>query len=460
MRAKVWGEVTWGDLATSGILLLLVMIAGVAVRAWLDVLKRRQAAKEGGAGWRMETVSAVAKPLLGLIWLYGIVAAVLPLVVKIDDRNELRVQFALEKIIDIGVFALVVWLFYRFTHVLNARLLQWATKSKIKIDDVIIPPLVKTLRVALPLLGVILCLPILDLPPDYDYVVGKITSLLLIAVVAWVLFQGVHAGEAFLLAQHDTQAADNLEARKVHTQVRVLGKTIYFIIIIFTLASMLMVFEEVRRFGTNILASAGVVGIVLGFAAQRTIANLFAGFQIAMAQPIRLDDVLVVEGEWGRVEEITLTYVVVKIWDDRRLILPLSYFIEKPFQNWTRSSAQILGSVFLWMDYTVPVDEIRKEAKRLVEHHPKWDKRFWNVQITDTTDRAVQVRVLMTAATSGMAWDMRCDVREGLIAFLQKNHPGALPKVRAELSNFADKSLGGNGGNLPPPESGLKIQGA
>jgi small-conductance mechanosensitive channel len=293
--------------------------------------------------------------------------------------------------------------------------------------------LIQTLRVVLPLIAVILGLPILELPATYDEFLGKITALTFIGVVAWILFQSVRVGENLLLSAHDIKAENNLEARKIHTQVRVLSKTAYFVIILFTIASMLMVFEEVRRFGTNILASAGVVGIILGFAAQRTIANLFAGFQLAMAQPIRIDDVVIVEGEWGRIEEITLTYVVIRIWDQRRLIVPLSHFIEKPFQNWTRTSSEIMGSVFLWADYTVPLDAVREETKRIVENHPKWDRKFWNLQVTDTTDRSVQLRVLATASDSGKAWDMRCDIREQLINFLQKNYPGALPKVRAEM---------------------------
>jgi small-conductance mechanosensitive channel len=198
---------------------------------------------------------------------------------------------------------------------------------------------------------------------------------------------------------------------------------------------MLMMFEQVRRFGTSILASAGVVGIIIGFAAQRTIANLFAGFQLAITQPIRIDDVVIVEGEWGRIEEITLTYIVMRIWDERRLIVPLSHFIEKPFQNWTRVSGEILGSVFVFADYTMPLEEIRKEAKRLVEEHPDWDKRFWNVQVTDVTDRSMQIRVLATAANSGKAWNLRCHVREKLIEFMQKYHQSNLPKVRAEFLN-------------------------
>jgi small-conductance mechanosensitive channel len=195
-----------------------------------------------------------------------------------------------------------------------------------------------------------------------------------------------------------------------------------------------MLFQEVRQFGTSILASAGVVGIVLGFAAQKTISNLFAGFQIAMTQPIRLDDVVIVEGEWGRVEEITLTYVIIHIWDDRRLVVPLGYFIEKPFQNWTRATAQLLGSVFVWVDYTLPLDEIRKALKEIIEPNPLWDKRFWNLQVTDATEKTMQIRVLATSADSSKDWDLRCDIREKLIAYIQKHHPQSLPQFRTQIS--------------------------
>ena len=209
-----------------------------------------------------------------------------------------------------------------------------------------VPLLGRSLRVIVPVVGIILALPLIGLPPEYSGVLAKGSSILLIGTVAWILFQAVHLGEQAVLAKYDITAADNLQARKVYTQVHVLSKTLYVIIAIFTAASILMLFEEVRRFGTSLLASAGVIGIIAGFAAQRTIANLFAGFQVAMTQPIRLDDVVIVEGEWGRIEEITLTYVVIHIWDERRLIVPLSHFIEKPFQNWTRVSAELLGSVF------------------------------------------------------------------------------------------------------------------
>jgi len=330
-----------------------------------------------------------------------------------------------------AIFGALFWLFSRLTRSIEARFKAWSGKSASKLDDLVVPLLVRSLRIIGPVVGVILASPMVRLSPESAGVLTKGSSILIIGAVAYVLFQAVSLGEKAVLARYDITAADNLQARKVYTQVHVLSKTLYVIIGVFTVASVLMLFEEVRRFGTSILASAGVVGIIIGFAAQRTIANLFAGFQLGMTQPIRIDDVVIVEGEWGRIEEITLTYVVVRIWDDRRLIVPLSYFIEKPFQNWTRMSADILGSVFVWADYTLPIGEVRPAVQRIVEGCKDWDRRFWNLQVTDATDRAMQLRVLATAADASKAWDLRCEIREKLIAFIQQNHPQGLPKVRA-----------------------------
>ena len=432
----VFGNVTWADLGAVLCLVLLVLLINGVLAGWLRRRARKHEAAEGAQAWRKRVFEVIGKPLYLLLWVYGVYFALVPLLLKMQPVEDESTPFLLnvaQKLFDCGVFAALFWLFFRLTRVLEMRLAWWAGKSGSRIDDLIMPLLGKTLRVLVPIIVIILALPLIGLPPAYDFVIGKISSLLVIGVIAWILFQGVGLIERIVLAKYDIKAADNLEARKIYTQVKVLNKTLYVVITIFTVASMLMLFEEVRRFGTSILASAGVVGIIIGFAAQRTIANLFAGFQLAMTQPIRIDDVVIVEGEWGRVEEITLTYVVIKIWDQRRLVVPLSYFIEKPFQNWTRVSSDILGSVFVYADYTLPVEEIRQEVKRLVENHPKWDGKFWNVQITDATDRAMQVRVLVTASDSGKAWDMRCDIREQLIAFIQSRHPQALPKVRGEL---------------------------
>jgi small-conductance mechanosensitive channel len=199
------------------------------------------------------------------------------------------------------------------------------------------------------------------------------------------------------------------------------------------LAAMLMTFEKVRQLGASILASAGIIGIIVGVAAQRTIATFLAGIQIAVTQPIRIDDVVIVENEWGRIEKITLTYVIVRIWDLRRLVLPITYFIEKPFQNWTRVTADILGTVFVYVDYTVPAQAVRDELQRILKSSTLWDGKVCGLQVTNTTEHTVELRALMSAADASKAWDLRCEVREKLVNFIQSNYPDGLPKVRAEI---------------------------
>jgi len=426
----VLGPVTWADLGASAFLILLIMLAHALAAA---VLRRKtKEAKADAKELKHHFFGALGKPLYLLIWVYGIYLAATPLLLKLPAADESDVRGFFDRLFDLGVFAVLFWLFFRFTYVLEARLAAWAAKTESKLDDLFVPLIGKSLRVIVPVVGIIFALPVLDLSPEYAGVLAKGSSILLIVAVALILFQAVNLGEKVVLTEYDITVSDNLQARKIYTQIHVISKTLYVIIGLFTVASVLMLFAEVRQLGTSILASAGVVGVILGFAAQKTISNLFAGFQLAMTQPIRLDDVVIVEGEWGRVEEITLTYVIIHIWDDRRLVVPLSYFIEQPFQNWTRASAQLLGSVFLWVDYTLPLDEIRKALKEIIENHPLWDKRFWNLQVTDASEKTMQIRVLATSADSSKSWDLRCAIREQLIAYIQKHHPQSLPRFRAD----------------------------
>ncbi len=433
----VLGPMTRTDLATTGSLLLLVLLVNLLAVAFV----RRKTTPAEPAGTPVESkeihrqvIFALGRPLYLLIWIFGLYLAATPALLKFKPEEGVQVIHDLfSRLFDLGVFAVLFWLFFRFTHVLEARLAAWAARTESKFDDLLVPLLGQSLRVIVPVVGVIFALPILNLPGEYAGVLARGSSILLIAASTVILFRAVSLGEKIVLTRYDITAPDNLQARKVYTQVHVIGKVLYAIILLFSAASVLMLFEEVRRFGTSLLASAGVVGVILGFAAQKTIANLFAGFQLALTQPIRLDDVVIVEGEWGRIEEITLTYVVIRIWDERRLVAPLSYFIEKPFQNWTRTSAELLGSVFVWVDYALPLDETRQALKEIIEASPLWDQRFWNLQVTDATEKTMQIRVLATAKDSSKAWDLRCDIREKLIAFIQKKHPRCLPQVRATL---------------------------
>ncbi|HEX8657856.1 MAG TPA: mechanosensitive ion channel domain-containing protein, partial [Hymenobacter sp.] len=234
-----------------------------------------------------------------------------------------------------------------------------------------------------------------------------------------------------VLRRYQLSQENNLSVRKLFTQLQFVKKVVVSLIVLVAIGMVLMGFATVRRIGTGLLTSAGIASVIVGFAAQRSISNLLAGFQIAFTQPLRIDDVLVVEGEWGRVEEITFTNVVLRLWDERRLVLPLNYFIEKPFQNWTRSSSQILGTVFLNVDYTIPVEAVRAELQRIVAGTERWDKRVCLLHVTDAKERTLELRALVSAADASTVWELRCEVREKLVAFVQQHYPECLPKTRS-----------------------------
>jgi hypothetical protein len=234
------------------------------------------------------------------------------------------------------------------------------------------------------------------------------------------------------MRRYDIDVPDNLRARRLRTQVRVAGRVVIVGIFVLAVAIMLLTFPRGRALGASLLASAGIAGVFASVAARSTLGNLVAGLQIAFAEPIRLDDVVVIEDEWGNVEEITLTFVVVRLWDRRRLILPTSYFLERPIQNWTRYSADIVGSVHLYVDYSTPVDEVRAELGRILASSRLWDGQVSILQVIDATERTMLLRALVSASTAPRAWDLRCEVREHLLAWLQRTHPGSLPRLRAE----------------------------
>ncbi|MGH9690317.1 MAG: mechanosensitive ion channel family protein [Candidatus Acidiferrales bacterium] len=291
-----------------------------------------------------------------------------------------------------------------------------------------------------PLLAVLVALPAARLPAYVLKPVQHIIGLGLIAAIAWLVILFSNVLVDMVAARHRLDVADNLLARKVQTQMNVLHRVVVVTVVLVTAGIMLMTFPEIRQIGTSLLASAGLAGLVVGMAMKPTFSSLIAGVQIALTEPIRLDDVVVVEGEWGWIEEINATYVVVRIWDLRRLVLPLSYFIEHSFQNWTRTSADLLAYVVLWMDYTVPVEAVRRELRSILESTDKWKGQVCVLQVTDSNERAVQIRALMDARDSGTAWDLRCYVREKLLQFLQERYPESLPRLRTELRNLAEEN--------------------
>ena len=271
-------------------------------------------------------------------------------------------------------------------------------------------------------------IPLLPLDRVATDFANKVFIAALILLIGWIVLLAANLSADHYIGRFQIGAADDFLARKAVTQVEVLKRILDGLIIVVAVGFALMTFDSVRQLGLSLFASAGVVGIIAGVALRSVLANFFAGLQIALTQPIRLHDVVTIEGEFGHVEELSSSYVVVRLWDLRRLVVPLSYFIEKPFQNWTRSSSRILGTVFIHMDYTVPIETIRKKAREIVEASGLWDKQVFNVQVTDMKETALEIRVLVSAADSAKCWDLRCEVREKLIDFIKSEYPNALPR--------------------------------
>lgn len=296
---------------------------------------------------------------------------------------------------------------------------------RVQIDR--LPP---PLRLLLPAIALLLALPWIDFPAGLQDTFNHGLQLWVIAAVAWLMQRIVVVIRELLQEEYPVDVADNLHARRVQTQFQVISRIITILIGVIAVAASLMTFESVRQFGVSLLASAGVLGIVLGFAAQETLGTLISGIQIAITQPIRLDDVVIVDGTYGRIQEITLTYVVINTWDERNLIVPIRYFLENVFENWTYTESRILGTVYLYTDYAVPIERVRAQLERVLKANELWDGRMWNLQVTDSTERGVELRALMSAPDSASAWNLRVQVREKMVEFLQREYPDSLPVVR------------------------------
>jgi small-conductance mechanosensitive channel len=309
------------------------------------------------------------------------------------------------------------------------------------------------LRIIFPLLALDLVMPSLKIAPQFADPIRHAIALLLIAAVAWLVLRIINVVEDLMVDRFRIEAGDNLRARHIRTQFEVFRRVAGFVVFVVALGVALTTFDWAKTIGASMLASAGLAGLVASLAARPTIENLLAGVQIALTEPIRIEDVVIVENEWGWIEEITTTYVVVRTWDLRRLVLPLSYFINNPFQNWTRRTANLLGYVYLYLDYTMPIEPLREEFQRILNQSKRWDKQVCVLQVTDATEHTIQVRALTSAADSGLQFDLRCEVREKLLDFVQRNYPQCLPKARGELQELSARVLAPNGDAHPAQTS-------
>jgi small-conductance mechanosensitive channel len=279
----------------------------------------------------------------------------------------------------------------------------------------------------------LIILPIIPgLPENIETLLRQAFIMLTIVALGWFAIGCIYVLQAIMLRRYDLTAENNFQARRVHTQFQLFRRMLITFVVIIDIGALLWTFNDPRiwHYGSGLLASAGIASLILATAAKSTASNFFAGLQIAITEPIRIDDVVVVQGEWGRVEEINSAYVIIKVWDLRRLIVPLNYFIENSFQNWTRQSSDILGTAFLYVDYSIPVDDLRKQLEAIVHPSPLWDNRVCGLQVTNLTDRSMELRCLMSSRNSSENFDLRCLVREKMTAWIQQNHPDAFPMTR------------------------------
>lgn len=441
---------TW---VAGGAIVMLVAVGHLLLHGWAKWRARKHQHESLAPGdsakvryWLARGLGDAISPIAFMLWLLGLYFACTVVLDGFPNAEwAARAMQVLDVLRGLGTLAGLAWLLGRVARTIESFLKSLASRTEANWDDVLLPFAGKALRLILPLLALILGAPALTTFAGMQEILQNGVSLALIGVISFILVQFVNAMAELILQRHRLDVADNRTARGIYTQVTVLKKIAVGVIALFAIASMLMVFQPVRQLGTAMIASAGVAGIVIGFAAQKSLGTLLAGFQIAMTQPIRIDDVVIVEGEWGKIEEITLTYVVVRIWDLRRLVVPITYFIEKPFQNWTRTSADILGTVFLQVDYAVPVGAVRDELTKILQASPNWDRKVNVLQVTDAKERTLELRALASSSDASKSWDLRCEMREKLVAFIQRRYPESLPRLRATVERTHRRDASANG---------------
>lgn len=301
---------------------------------------------------------------------------------------------------------------------------------KVWLNPLAIPIIRHILTAALILILANLILPLLPLPLKYTFIVNKILVILLIVTLTWLAIKIVSAFENSIIKRYQEQSGENVKARIAYTKMHILRQIAVYFILSLALAAFLMTFEGVKELGISIITSIGFLTAILGLAAQRSLGTLFSGLQIALTQPIRIGDAVIIENEFGNIEEITLTYVSIRLWDLRRLIVPITYFLDKPIQNWTRESQALLGTVMLYMDFTISVDKIREKFNAIIKQSQYWDGKLGLLHVTEFKEKTIELRFTMSAMDANQIWNLRCEVREKLLAYITQQFPDSLPKLR------------------------------
>ncbi len=418
-----------------GIISALVALAVLQIFRLLLALLHRQRPSESSKGfWFSGILRALRKALGIFFWVTAIFLFVSPLLphIAIGLHNE-GVFPLVSKLTELGYFAALIVFCYYLVCLINSWLAIRAKREPRKWYYPAFPFLGKLLFYNFILISLQLLLSLLQLPGSTQALGTKLVSIATAVVNCVTFIQMISAVEDMLISRTALRQNDTYKLRSFRTRLRVLRQLLVFLVVIISIGLILMNIDGVRQVGTGLLASAGVAGVIFGFAAQKSLSTIIAGLQIALTNPMKIDDAVIVEGEFGTIEEITLTYVVVKLWDLRRMILPITYFLEKPFQNWTRTSSELLGTVFLYADFMISIDDLRRAGEKIVATSSLWDKRVYAVHVTDWKDQTVEIRILVSSDTAGHLFDLRCEVREKILYYLQQRDPRMFPHVRATL---------------------------
>lgn len=424
------------------LLLLLTLVIGFVLAALARALILRyhslgRAKPITERYWRNGILFALRRALTGICILTGAFFAVVPVLPHIGLALGGYPTFAIAaKVAGLGYFATALAFCFRIARLVQHWLNGFVNRPTGRWYYAAFPVLGKALYYNLALIAFSTLIYILQLPEPLRGAGFKITSIAAIITNIVLLIQTVQAVESMVISRSEFLQYDDYRRRRVETRIQVLRRLLVFAILVVGIGAVLMNFQPVRQIGTGLLASAGVAGVIAGLAAQKSLSTIIAGLQIAITQPMRINDVVIVEGEWGIIEEITLTYVVVRVWDQRRLIVPITYFLEKTFQNWTRTSSDLIGTVFLYVDFLISLDELRAETKQIVQGSKLWDQRVFAFQVTDFKPECVEIRILASARTAPELFDFRCEIREKILSFLQDRYPGAFPRARTALSRL------------------------
>jgi small-conductance mechanosensitive channel len=415
-----------------GVLSALLALAILQiVRFLLAAVHQRRHREPSARFWIGGILRAVRKGIGIFFWVTAIFLFVSPLLphIAIGLHNE-GIFGLVSKLTELGYFAALIVFCYFMIQLINSWLATRAQREPRQWYYPAFPFLGKLLFYNFILIALQLFLNLLQLPGFEQALSSKFVSIASAMVNCITFIQMIKAVEDMLVSRSSLHDYDIYKFRGFQTRLRVLRQLLVFLITIISIGVILMNIDAVRQVGTGLLASAGVAGVIIGFAAQKSLSTIIAGLQIALTSPMKIEDVVIVEGEYGTIEEITLTYVVVKLWDLRRMILPVTYFLEKPFQNWTRASSELIGAVLLYTDFMIPTQEIRHAGEQIVAASPLWDKRVYAAQVTDWKNETVEIRILVSSDTAGHLFDLRCEVREKLLAYLQQRNPQAFPHVR------------------------------